>query len=98
MNSLDPENLKKNFKNEEDITYDEIACFKAASLLDAFAGGRADYVMVDVEGGNVANARENVEKIAGAIAGIAIGAVVGLLCIGAIIFFAMKSGKNVDPK
>jgi hypothetical protein len=34
----------------------------------------------------------------GAIAGIAIGAVVGLLCIGAIIFFAMKSGKNVDPK
>ena len=34
----------------------------------------------------------------GAIAGIIIGAVVGLLCIGAIIFFAMKSGKNVDPK
>ena len=50
LNSLDPENLKKNFKNEEDITYDEIACFKASSLLDAFAGGRADYVMVDVEG------------------------------------------------
>merc|ERR1719405_300680 len=34
----------------------------------------------------------------GAIAGIIIGAVVGLLCIGGIIFFAMKSGKNVDPK
>merc|ERR1719311_1189069 len=34
----------------------------------------------------------------GAIAGIAIGAIVGLLCIGGIIFFAMKSGKNVDPK
>ena len=34
----------------------------------------------------------------GAIAGIIIGAVVGLLCIGVIIFFAMKSGKNVDPK
>ncbi len=50
LNSLDPENLKKNFKNEEDIVYDEIACFKAASLLDAFVGGRADYVMVDVEG------------------------------------------------
>ena len=49
LNSLDPENLRKNFKNSEDITYDEIACFKAASLLDAFAGGRADYVMVDVE-------------------------------------------------
>ena len=30
--------------------YDEIARFKASSLLDAFAGGRADYVMVDVEG------------------------------------------------
>ena len=50
LNSLDPENLKKNFKNSEDITYDEIACFKASALLDAFAGGRADYVMVDVEG------------------------------------------------
>jgi len=34
----------------------------------------------------------------GAIAGIAIGAIVGLLCIGGIIFFAMKSGKNVGPK
>ena len=50
LNSLDPENLKKNFKHEEDIVFDEIACFKASSLLDAFAGGRADYVMVDVEG------------------------------------------------
>ncbi len=50
LNSLDPENLKKNFKNSEDITYDEIACFKASALLDAFAGGRADYVMIDVEG------------------------------------------------
>ena len=50
LNSLDPDNLKKNFKHDEDITYDEIACFKASSLLDAFAGGRADYVMVDVEG------------------------------------------------
>ena len=44
------ENLKQNFRNSEDIVYDEIACFKAASLLDAFTGGTADYVMVDVEG------------------------------------------------
>lgn len=50
LNSLDPENLKKNFKDPKDIEFDEIACFKASSLLDAFAGGRADYVMVDVEG------------------------------------------------
>jgi len=50
LNSLDPENLKQNFRNSEDIVYDEIACFKAASLLDAFTGGTADYVMVDVEG------------------------------------------------
>ena len=35
---------------------------------------------------------------AGAIVGIVIGAVVGLLLIGGIIFMVMKNGKNVNPK
>merc|ERR1740130_136856 len=34
----------------------------------------------------------------GAMVGIAVGAVVGLLLIGGIIFMVMKSGKNVNPK
>ena len=34
----------------------------------------------------------------GAIIGIAVGAVVGLLLIGGIIFMVMKNGKNVNPK
>ena len=30
LNSLDPENLRKRtFKHDEDITYDEIACFQS---------------------------------------------------------------------